>query len=66
MYRTSQGVSRIFCPVHSPHHPMRRRCVLAVSEDACVCACELSGFTCVRLCSPKDCSQPGSSVHGIL
>ena len=28
--------------------------------------CMPSGFSCVRLCDPMDCSPPGSSVHGIL
>ena len=38
----------------------------------CVCVCiyicaVLSCFICVQLCwDPKDCSLPGSSVHGIL
>ena len=30
------------------------------------CACVPSHFSCVRLCHPVDCSQAGSSVHGIL
>ena len=30
------------------------------------CVCLLSCFSHVQLCSPVDCSQPGSSVHGIL
>ena len=29
----------------------------------CVCACVLSH---VRLCDPRDCGPPGSSVHGVL
>ena len=28
--------------------------------------CMLSRFNCVLLCDPRDCSPPGSSVHGIL
>ena len=30
----------------------------------CVCVC-LFGKSCLTLCSPMDCSSPGSSVHGI-
>ena len=30
------------------------------------CVCLLSCFSHVQLCSPVDCSPPGSSVHGIL
>ena len=29
-------------------------------------ACMLSCFSHVRLCNPRDCNPPGSSVHGIL
>ena len=29
----------------------------------CICVCAQS---CLTLCHPMDCSQPGSSVHGIL
>ena len=35
----------------------------------CVCVCICGGFiiqSCLTLCSPMDCSPPGSSVHGIL
>ena len=31
-----------------------------------MCAHVLSCFTCVRLCNPRDCSPPGSSVGWIL
>ena len=31
-----------------------------------VCACALSGFSCVWLCDPLECSAPSSSLHGIL
>ena len=30
------------------------------------CACAQSLQSCLTLCNPMDCSQPGSSVHGIL
>ena len=30
------------------------------------CVCMLSHFSCVWLCRPMDCSQPGSSIHGII
>ena len=35
----------------------------AVYVFVCVCACTQSRPT---LCNPTDCSQPGSSVHGIF
>ena len=31
---------------------------------ACVCACSVTQL-CQTLCNPRDCSSPGSSVHGI-
>ena len=34
------------------------------SYCVCVCVCVCNSH--VRLCDPMDCSQPGSSVHGIL
>ena len=33
--------------------------------DGCCCAM-LRSFSRVRLCNPRDCSPPGSSVHGLL
>ena len=38
---------------------------LAALNHTCL-VCMLSRFSCVRLCDPIDCSQPASSVHGIL
>ena len=35
---------------------------LCVCVCVCVCAC---AHSCPMLCEPKDCSPPGSSVHGI-
>ena len=32
----------------------------------CVCVCVLVAQLCLSLCSPMDCTPPGSSVHGIL
>ena len=32
----------------------------------CVCVCPKSLQSCLTLCDPMDCSQPDSSVHGIL
>ena len=32
----------------------------------CVCVCVLVAQLCLTLCDPMDCSQPGSSVHGIF
>ena len=32
----------------------------------CVCVCVIVTQSCLTLCDPMDCSQPGSSVHGIL
>ena len=32
----------------------------------CVCVCVLVAQLCPTLCSPMDCSLPGSSVHGTL
>ena len=37
-----------------------------LKEFSGACACLLSHSSRVRLCSPRDCSLPGSSVHGIL
>ena len=31
-----------------------------------MCVCVGSSQSCLTLCDPKDCSLPGSSVHGIL
>ena len=39
--------------------------ILKMEQDKIMCAC-MNCFSCVRLCNPKDCSPPGSSVHGIL
>ena len=33
---------------------------LTIKEDPCLCA-----RFCQTLCNPRDCSPPGSSVHGI-
>ena len=32
----------------------------------CVCVCTKSLQSCLTLCDPRDCSPPGSSVHGIF
>ena len=32
----------------------------------CVCVCCVCVQLCLTLCNPKDCSLPGSSVHGIF
>ena len=37
---------------------------LCCEESACACATSLQ--SCPTLCSPVDCTSPGSSVHGIL
>ena len=37
---------------------------LNTCSDACMHAKSLQ--SCLTLCNPMDCSQPGSSVHGIL
>ena len=39
---------------------------LLTLEGVCVCVCVLVVQLCPTLCTPMDCSQPGSSVHGIL
>ena len=39
--------------------------ILKIEQDKIMCAC-MNCFSCVRLCNHKDCSPPGSSVHGIL
>ena len=31
----------------------------------CVCCCHLVAKSCLTLCDPRDCSRPGSYVHGI-
>ena len=37
-----------------------------VTSNVCVCVCVcLVPKSCLTLCDPMDCSQPGSSVHGI-
>ena len=40
------------------------RCSDQLHETACVCACSVAQ-SCLTLCSPMDCSPPGSPVHGI-
>ena len=42
--------------------------ILKSKNTWCVCArmCTKSLHSCPTLCNPMDCSQPGSSVHGIL
>ena len=40
-------------------------CVLELDVCVCVCAC-LVAQSCLTLCKPVDCSQPGSLVHGIF
>ena len=48
--------------------PCKITMVLKESQvrKVCVCVCVLVTQSCPTLCSPIDCSQPGSSVHGIL
>ena len=37
------------------------------SEGICVCVCSNKSLqSCPTLCSPMNCSSPGSSVHGIF
>ena len=38
---------------------------MCVCVCVCVCACSVTQ-SCPTLCSPMDCSPPGSSVHGIF
>ena len=38
----------------------------ALSLCVCICVSVLVIQSCPNLCGPMDCSQPGSSVHGIL
>ena len=43
-------------------------CALCVSVCVCcvsVCVCSVAQL-CLALCNPTNCSQPGSSVHGII
>ena len=37
-----------------------------LTEVLCVCVCAMSLQLCLTLCDPRDCSLPGSSVHGIF
>ena len=39
---------------------------VCVCVGACVHMCVLVAQSCLTLCDPMDCSQPGSPVHGIL
>ena len=50
----------IFCPQDTPPNSSRRQPVL-MPLSVCMCA-----HSCPTLCSPTDCSLPGSSVHGIF
>ena len=40
--------------------------MLFILTKGCVCLCVSVIQSCLTLCSPMDCSLPGSSVHGIL
>ena len=44
--------------------PLVRATCVCVCVYVCVCARSLQ--SCLTLCDPMDCSQPGSFVHGIL
>ena len=39
---------------------------LLIVGCVCVCVCVLSRLSCLTLCDPMDCTQPGSSVRGIF
>ena len=39
--------------------------ILSLTDTVCVCVCEVTQ-SCPILCDPKDCSPPGTPVHGIL
>ena len=41
-------------------------CDRVVHVCVCVCVCVLVTQSCPTLCDPKDCSLPGSSVHGVF
>ena len=48
---------------------MRRQDILQINQIELlimVTVCVLDTHLCPTLCDPKDCSPPGSSVHGIL
>ena len=38
--------------------------MIMLRDSACVCVCVIRWW--LTLCDPRDCSSPGSSVHGIL
>jgi len=38
--------------------------LIVKSHSVCVCVCVTSLQSCLTLCSPMDCSPPGSSIHG--
>ena len=40
--------------------------IFFLMRDMLLCVCAKSLQSCPTLCSPMDCSSPGSSVHGIL
>ena len=49
----------------------QRRCLTRtprsyLSIHCCCCCCCSVTQSCLTLCNPMDCSQPGSSVHGIF
>ena len=54
------------CPLsHQPHAPTTSSCIQHSTRPGChSCLC-LVTQSCPTLCDPKDCSPPGSSVHGI-
>ena len=50
-------------PLLCPGTVLGRLCVWSAQ---CVCVCVLVAQLCLTICSPVDCSLPGSSVHGIF
>ena len=71
--RASPSPSGLYWPAYHlgcirPHVLKKKKkkiCQTAVSISS-VCVCVLVAQSCRILCNPMDCSQPGSSIHGIL
>ena len=42
-----------------------RTMVVEIEGILCLCACSVTPL-CPTVCDPRDCSSPGSSVHGIF
>ena len=57
---TEHGQLRDFCV-----SVLFRSIIFVSFVCVCVCVCVCHAQSCSTLCHPRDCSPPGSSVHGI-